>query len=513
MRHLPIDRLPFPNTTSLAYSPDETKLVIIGGDGAANTIGTKTGQLSAPLNHGFQGAATLAAYSADGKEIILVEFFGEVEVFDAQTGNFVRRMQEHDGRPVALSENGKYYATISGDNIVKIYDIENGEELEEIRLPLDFSGPLAIDEGGNGIITFSFDGGLRMHFPDKVLDLIDLDLGPTNMSVASQSISMSRGGDLLSLSAADYSTRLIDLRVGSEIFSLGGWSIFSRISPAGRLITIDPNRLPQGNGLPQENNYWEGSAYRNFDYQSGDLVSMLLPSERDFVVFHGHGDVTILDSRTGVVSDGSGFNEYVLGVALSYGGDTLAVNDRHNLYIGDIFGQVDNNDVYSFPKGISSVSFSLDSKKVLVSTWGGQLHTLGSSQPVDIGEGITAAAISYDGEWVITSDVAGRICRVNLAGDDEIICEDFDGDFRSIAMSVDGRRAIVWGDEGPAYLIDSEDLAEIARQEYGIWEVVSAGFFEDQARFAVGNGEGLLRVLDLETGKTILSLQEAAPIT
>lgn len=81
-------------------------------------------------------------YSPDGKFIAAANFDGSVRLWDAQTGQELRRYP-HSGvaNLVAFSPDSKYLASVSGDGIARFFDVDYRTTLKYLcsRLLRDFT--------------------------------------------------------------------------------------------------------------------------------------------------------------------------------------------------------------------------------------------------------------------------------------------------------------------------------------------------------------------------------------
>ncbi len=133
------------------------------------------GQLAA---FAIDETATAVAFTADGAKLLLNEGHGTtIRVFDAEAGSFRESAQwevqvpddpVHRTRHLAISPNGQLAAftvdAIGGENSVRIWDIEAGEELASLRGHEDSGGifSVAFDPTGSWLVFGNTDGTIHV---------------------------------------------------------------------------------------------------------------------------------------------------------------------------------------------------------------------------------------------------------------------------------------------------------------------------------------------------------------
>jgi len=162
-----------PAVSSLAISPDGTRIVAGYADGTVKIWNDGTGALVRLLN-GHTDAVTSVAYSPDGKTIFSGSADGSVRTWDADSGLSLRILKGHSG-PVfalAISPDGKRLAAGgSGDNVL-IWNATSLQPLPALATQLSAVNALAFAHdskrlavGGSvpDIQVWNTDAGQFMH--------------------------------------------------------------------------------------------------------------------------------------------------------------------------------------------------------------------------------------------------------------------------------------------------------------------------------------------------------------
>jgi len=199
---------------SAIFSPDGSMILTAGGKEAVRLWDAQSGDLVRELNDPDENYVYKARFSPDGKRIITATRGNIAQIWDAQTGEWILDLVGHTDYVLTaiFSQDGKYAYTAGYDNTIRKWDSETGEEL---------------------LIMTGHTGRVR-----------DLDISPDDSLLASGS--------------ADTTVRVWDVETGKEIFNYQGNNEYSRsvaFSPDGKRVltasydnttkefTIDYDRL------------------------------------------------------------------------------------------------------------------------------------------------------------------------------------------------------------------------------------------------------------------------------
>jgi serine/threonine protein kinase/WD40 repeat protein/Flp pilus assembly protein TadD len=178
------------NFTSGAFSPDSRQLALAHGDGSISLYNLPAGGLLRRLDAG--PVPRYMAFRPDGQQLALA-CPDRAQVRDLQTGQVCAEFQYPDeGYPcVAWHPDGKTLAAVGGDRIIRLWDVATGKQTVQL-------------EGfKNGGIGFTFN----------------------------------RAGDLLASTGWEGVLRLWDPRTGQQLFQVRGeWPSGGRFGPDDRLL-------------------------------------------------------------------------------------------------------------------------------------------------------------------------------------------------------------------------------------------------------------------------------------
>jgi WD40 repeat protein len=119
--------------TSVAFSPDGSLLVSTSSDGTARVWDIVSGQFINELGDSNSVHMFAANFSPDGQNIVMGDWFGKVQIFEARTGALVKNFVGQYGlsTSAAFSPDGKYIITASGefllaDYTTRIWEVNTG---------------------------------------------------------------------------------------------------------------------------------------------------------------------------------------------------------------------------------------------------------------------------------------------------------------------------------------------------------------------------------------------------
>src|SRR5262249_39815487 len=146
--------------TSVAYSPDGRWIGTASWDGTARLWDAQTGQevrrLEVPPSKSYNPAyLARILFSPDGKFVVVAQQAAPTEpgamVWNRLTGEKVHEFPAADGS-VAVSPDGRLIAC-AGSGVIRLYELASGKAVRELRGPQDRIGSLTFSPDGNTLVS------------------------------------------------------------------------------------------------------------------------------------------------------------------------------------------------------------------------------------------------------------------------------------------------------------------------------------------------------------------------
>jgi WD40 repeat protein/Tfp pilus assembly protein PilF/energy-coupling factor transporter ATP-binding protein EcfA2 len=521
--------------SSVAFSPDGTKIVSRGRDGTVH-LWNLEGNLIGSLCQHHEGGVNSVAFSPDGTKIVSGGCNGTICLWNLEGNLIGYPFQGHEGgvNSVSFSPDGTKIASAGYDTVVRLWDLE-GNSLEETFQGHRRGEPSWWGNSGINSVSFSPDGTkIASGGGDGTVCLWDLNgnlIGhPFEGKVAVNSVAFNPDGTEIAIGCDDNAVYLRDLNgnfIGEKFY--GHPSVVSGQAPSGvNSVAFSPNSIEIASGCDDNMVYWsdsKGNSTRQPFWHKYDRDRNFLGCHITSVAFNPEGTKIVSGSSSGTIcwwdlensSVGKPFRGHlsrVCAVTFSSDGTMIAsgggiesnalfdFNAKSNIRLWNLKGKPVGQPFQVDRGFIHSVVFSRDGTKIVSgSDEQIRLWNLGGS---NIGESfrghkerITSVAFSPDDSKIVSGSFDKTICLWTIKGHlivEPIQHEDF---VNSVTFSPDGTK-IASGASDMIYLWDLEgNLIEQSFQGHE-GNVNSVAFSPDGTSIVSGGSDGTVRLWDCE---------------
>ncbi|KAK0539074.1 WD repeat-containing protein 5 [Tilletia horrida] len=149
--------------SSLAFSPDGTKLLSAGADKVLKIWSVRTGALLQTLAGHSQGVNCIG-WSSDSMYVASGSDDRTVKVWNATTGALLRDIEGHTSFVLCLAYNPQSTLIVTGsvDETIKMWDVKRGRCHRSISAHSDAVSGVDFNRDGTMIVSCSYDGLIRL---------------------------------------------------------------------------------------------------------------------------------------------------------------------------------------------------------------------------------------------------------------------------------------------------------------------------------------------------------------
>jgi WD40 repeat protein/serine/threonine protein kinase len=472
---------------SLAFSPNGEKLASANGDGSVERwdIETRTLDWSAPghRDRAKQEPALCVAFSPDGKIIASGGGDTHVRLRSAKTGEPIGTpLDEHTAWVSSLdfSPNGRLLATSGWDGRVVLWDVETRQVSAEL---IGHRGPVQS-------VTFSPDG-------ETVLS------GGHDRTIRCWKVATTKQVSIL----RGHITSVVSLAVVPS-----GQSLVSCSRETARLWDV-----------PED-----GNKKRSFGAHEAWVEAAALSPDGKTLVTSGYHDLALklwdVPSRSSL-GELLGHTDAPSDIAFSPDGKLLASSGKgldQTVHVWDLSTR--KAKVYSCGFPVLSVTFSFDGK-ILAAAGGGRereggglkFWSVNSGREIELIGGdphsIRRAEFSPRGPWLVTSDWDGGGSLWDTNNGTEVPLFREEVPINCVAFSNEGQLVAFGKTDGSIAMLDVNQPETVRKLQGHVGVVVSLAFAPDSKTLASTSYDGTVRLWNVATGQTALTLQHRGPVT
>jgi WD40 repeat protein len=531
---------------AVAYSPDGSRVITAGDDGAARVWDAASGQLLLTLT-GHYGLIYSVAFSPDGKRLATASLDKTAKVWDASSGIELLTLSGHSSGvlSVTFSPDGRRLATGSADRTARLWDAASGHELQAFSGHSKTVYAVAFSPDGRRLATGSADQTAKLWDVGSGRELAtfpDEDHTDSGHSDEVIGVAFSPGGERLATAGVDGTARVWDVALDPPAQD----GILAELRHIPLRILSGATKEGTGKAAPVTGIAFSPTSLRIattskdgtvkvWDADSSELLCTFPAhsGEASAVAFDPHGvavatvghdgiaRVWSIDSWGGEVFSATENVSSLEGIAFSPDGKNIATSGLDGVAeIRDNSGGELHRLVVGFHKAIPDVAFSEDGRLLAtasvdktVRVWevasGRLLQTLmDTSKKQEEQSAFLSVAFSPDGTILAAgSNNGGMVLWDRLSHKEPTVLAAHEGPVTAVAFSRDGRRFSTASADGTAKVWETnsgKELVELLGHEGGVYGVA---FSPDGKRLATGGRDGTAKVWDSESGSELITFR------
>ncbi|AFY46334.1 WD40 repeat-containing protein [Nostoc sp. PCC 7524] len=463
---------------------------------------------------GHSGEVISVAYSPDGKYLASVSDDNTIKIWESSTGKAVQTLQGHSSAvySVAYSPDGKYLASASDDNTIKIWESSTGKVVQTLQGHSSAVYSVAYSPDGKYLASASSDNTIKI-WESSTGKAVQTLQGHRSVVY---SVAYSPDSKYLASASWDNTIKIWDLSTGKVVQTLQGHSdsVYSvAYSPDGKYLAS----ASSDNTIK----IWDistGKAVQTFQGHSRDVNSVAYsPDGKHLASASLDNTIKIWDISTGkTVQTLQGHSSAVMSVAYSPDGKHLASASADNtIKIWDISTGKVVQTLQGHSRVVYSVAYSPDSK-YLASASGDntiKIWDISTGKTVQTLQGhssvVISVAYSPDGKYLASasSDNTIKIWDISTGKAVQTLQGHSRGVY-SVAYSPDSKYLASASSDNTIKIWDlSTDKAVQTLQGHSS-EVISVAYSPDGKYLASASWDNTIKIWDISTSKAVQTLQD-----
>lgn len=461
----------------------------------------------------IQGSVLALAFTPDGRVLASGHYDSVVRLWDVERGELLAELKGHTAEvhAVAFSPDGRWLASAGRPGELRVWDWRQGRPHAVIPGHTDVVLGLAFSPDGRRLAS----GGL-----DKAVRVWDFETGAEQLRFEHDdnviAVAFSPDGRRLLSTSADRSARVWDLESRKEVLRLVGHGekveagAFS--SDGQRIMTAAGDRAVR---------FWDARSGQLTDVfrNSGDVSVAAIDGGFQLLVQGGwDGRVQLLDGHGGALLERmDAHHAAVMSVALSPDGRTFASGGMDGVL-----------DVWRRPEvpaqvllrgpgvWVEALAFSQDRELMTGGEDGWRRWRIAEGRELhpEVGgaESVVSLAVSPDRERIAVGTLKGRVLVLDARSGRMLLeLPAANGSVRAVAFSPDGALLAVAGDPDIQLwsVADSRPVGLLQGHTGKVWTLA---FDSSGRRLASGSADKTVRTWDVERRQPLLRLDMGEPV-